>query len=225
MELKTLISNSLSHGRGRNKGKGQSRNRDHERGNGKEDRQGKGNSKGRGRNQSNTNKSRGRGNSQRNQGNAGKRHDGKKSDGEKSPLATIATLRDTSAGSVQSMRIADEAKKQTTTHSSQQLTIEYDLDVLFQNMLYVHSDDEASDDETMEEEVVYHPTHHIYPKKQIIPTQSPLRKPPKSKTEPTRKSRLQKISQHLPLRDKTRPKTRPMRKPPLVTMREKKAWK
>ncbi len=55
--LKTLINNSLSHGRGRTKGKGQGRSR--EKGNSKGDRQGKGNGKGRGRNQSNTNQSRG----------------------------------------------------------------------------------------------------------------------------------------------------------------------
>ncbi len=54
-------------------------------------------------------------------------------------------------------RTADETTTNTTTNSSQQLTIEDDLDILFQNTLYVRSDDEESDDETMEEEVVYRP--------------------------------------------------------------------
>jgi len=37
--------------------------------------------------------------------------------------------------------------------------LEDDLDILFQNTLYVRSDDEESDDETMDEEVVYRPTY------------------------------------------------------------------
>ncbi len=58
-------------------------------------------------------------------------------------------------------RIADETTTHTTTNSSQQLTIEDDLDILFQNTLFVRSDDEESDDETMEEEVVYRPTYNM----------------------------------------------------------------
>jgi hypothetical protein len=112
-----------------------------------------------------------RGNSQINQGNAAKRHDGEKSKEKANPngkatLFTIATLRDTSAVSRECpKKIADEVKKQSTTNSSQQLTIEDDLDVLFQNILYVHYDDEASDDETMEKEVVYRPTYTMRPDK------------------------------------------------------------
>ncbi len=58
-------------------------------------------------------------------------------------------------------RIADETTTNTTTNSSQQVTIEDDLDILFQNTLYVRSDDEESDDEIMEEEVVYSPTYNM----------------------------------------------------------------
>ncbi len=41
------------------------------------------------------------------------------------------------------------------------LTIEDDLDILFQNTLFVRFHDDESDDETMEEEVVYRPTYDI----------------------------------------------------------------
>ena len=161
--LKTLINNSLSHGRGRTKGKGQGRSR--EKGNGKGDRQGKGNSKGRGRTQSNTNQSRGRGNSQRNQGNAGKRNDGEKSKEKPQGKGTKGNCNYCDKPGHFSRecrkRIADETTTNTTTNSSQQLTIEDDLDVLFQNTLYVRSDDEESDDETMEEEVVYRPPYNM----------------------------------------------------------------
>jgi hypothetical protein len=156
MESKTLINSLLSHGSGRNKGKGQGRHRDHERGNGKGDRQGKGNSKRRGRNQSSTNKSRGRGNSQKNQGNAGKREDGEKPKEKTQVKGTKGNCsycdKSEHFNRECPKRIADEAKANTTTNSLQQLTIEDDLDVLFQNTLYVHSDDEESDGETMEEE-------------------------------------------------------------------------
>jgi hypothetical protein len=159
--LKTLINNSLSHGRGRTKGKGQGCSR--EKSNGKGDRQGKGNSKGRGRNQSNTNQSRGRGNSQKDQGNAGRRQDGEKSKEKsknkgKQPICQYCEK----PGHVSRecfKRIADETTTNATTNSSQQLTIEDDLDILFQNTPYVRSDEEESDDETMEEEVVYRPTY------------------------------------------------------------------
>jgi hypothetical protein len=161
--LKTLISNSLSHGRGRTKGKGQSRSR--EKSHGKRDRQGKGNSKGRGKNQSNTNQSRGRDNSQNNQDNAGKRYDGDKTKEKgklrwKQPICHYCEK----TGHISRecpKRIADETAKTTTTNSSQQLTVEDDLDILFQNTLYVRSDDEESDDETMEEKVVYRPTFNM----------------------------------------------------------------
>jgi hypothetical protein len=161
MDGKSLINNSLntSHGRGRGKGKGQGRNRDQERGKSRGYRQSKGNSKGRGRNKSNTTKSRGRGNSQKRWGNAGKRQDGEKAKEKTQVKWTKGTCsycdKPQNFNRDCPKRIADETKTTTTTNSSQQLTIEDYLDVLFQNTLYVHSDDEASDDETMEEEVVY----------------------------------------------------------------------
>ncbi len=167
MDGKSLTNNSLntSHGRGRGKGKGQGRNRDQERDKGRGDRQSKGNSKGRGRNQSNTTKSRGRGNSQKRWGNAGKRQDGEKSK-EKTQVKWkkgTCSYCDTPGHFNRDCqkRIADETKTTATTNSSQQLTIEDDLDVLFQNTLYVHSDGEAYDDETMEEEVVYDFTNNL----------------------------------------------------------------
>jgi hypothetical protein len=58
-------------------------------------------------------------------------------------------------------REAEEEKKQTTTNSSQQLTTDDDLDVLFQNTLYAHSDDDASDEDTMGEEVNYGYAYHM----------------------------------------------------------------
>ena len=75
--------------------------------------------------------------------------------------------------------MADENTTTTTTNSSQQLTIEDDLDILFQNTLYVRSDDEESDDETMDEEVVYRPTYTMYtlagyyPRNTVIPVVIP----------------------------------------------------
>jgi hypothetical protein len=151
--LKTLINNSLSHGRERTKGKDQGRSRE------------KGNSKGRERNQSNTNQSRGRGNSQRNQGNAGKRQDGDKSK-EKGKIRWKPSVchyceKQGHVSRECPKRIADETTTNTTTNTSQQLTIEDDLNILFQNTLYVRSDDEESDDKTMEEEMVYRPTYNM----------------------------------------------------------------
>jgi hypothetical protein len=123
------------------------------------------NSKGRGRNQSNTNQSRGRDNDQKNQGNAGKRHDGEKTK-EKGKLRWKQSIchyceKQGHISRECPKRIAHETTTNTTTNSSQQLTIEDDLDILFQNTLYVRSDDEESDDETMEEEVVYRPTYNM----------------------------------------------------------------
>ncbi len=99
--------------------------------------EGKGNSKGRGRNQSNTNQSRGRGNGQKNQGNAGKRHDGKKTNEKgkvrwKQPVCHYCEKQ----GHIRRgcpKKIADVTTTNTTTNSSQQLIIEDDLDILFQN--------------------------------------------------------------------------------------------
>jgi hypothetical protein len=62
--------------------------------------------------------------------------------------------------------------------------------------------------------------HTICPKKQTTPTQSPLRKPPKTMTKLKQKPQLKETSQHLPLEGKTGAKTRLTRKPPLVTMKE-----
>jgi hypothetical protein len=74
-------------------------------------------------------------------------------------FATIARSRDTSAECPK--RIADKTTTKTTTNSSQQLPVEDDLDILFQITLYVRSDDEESNDETMEEELVYRPTYNM----------------------------------------------------------------
>ncbi len=67
----------------------------------------------------------------------------------------------------------------------------------------------------------YTALHTLCTQKPTTPTQSPLRKPPKTITKLRQKSRFQEISQHLPLKGKTGPKIRLMRKPPLATMTEK----
>jgi hypothetical protein len=62
--------------------------------------------------------------------------------------------------------------------------------------------------------------HTICPKEQIPPTQSPLRKPPKTMTKLRQRPRFRETSQHLPLKGKTGPKARLTHKSPLVTMKE-----
>ena len=220
--LKTLINNSLSHGRGRTKGKGQGRSR--EKGNGKGDRQGKGNSKGRGRNQSNTNQGRRRGNGQKNQGNADKRQDGEKSKEKgknkgKQPVCQYCEKQ----GHISRdcfKRMADENTTTTTTNSSQQLTIEDDLDILFQNTLYVRSDDEESDDETMEEEVVYRPTYTMSQETTNSDTVFTAQTA-ENHDQNEEKITIMGDQSTLTFEGKTRPNTRLTCPPPLVTMIEK----
>ncbi len=102
--------------------------------------------------------------------------------------------------------IADETTKNTTTNSSQQLTIEDDLDILFQNTLYVRSDDEESDDETVEEEVVYRPTYDRSQETNNSDTVSTAQTT-KNHDRTEAKTTITGASQHLPLEGKTGPNT------------------
>jgi hypothetical protein len=157
---KTLTNNSLhSHSHGRGRGKGYGRHRENDRSKSKGDKQGKGNRKGREKIQSNVNQSRGRGNRQKHNHAEKQSHDGEKSKEKTQPtkfkgeLTYCDIYRHVSRDCKK--KVAEEEKKQTTTNSSQQRNTDDDLDVLFHDTLYVHSDDDASDDETMGEQADY----------------------------------------------------------------------
>jgi hypothetical protein len=120
------------------------------------------------------------------------------------------------------LQLADEAHTTTATNSSQQLTIKDDLDILFQNTLYVRFDDEESDDETMEEEVIYRPTYNMPQEinnSDTVPTAQNPEILVQTQAENT------SAAEQTPLGNKMRPKSHSIRTNPLGAMVNKKVKK